>query len=162
MDTINLGLREYAVADTSVNVVDIFINGQAFALSLKQAYPEYFSQGRYLELQIPILSGALDNQILNKQLIDALLPAEGVSAITPLYGCYEGCCLQLFVDVDNQGSSIVWRRVGQWLCSVDKPEYDDQHIIWLPHFKPLHFTTTDYIAVNQAFQQERRRFNRGY
>jgi hypothetical protein len=139
------------IATSEVAVDDIFIDGTSLQETLKQNYSTLFSKGRFKNLLIVYLGTTLtDIYHSNEAFLQAAIPEEGATNITPLYGCADSCCVYLYVIVRRSGAHIYWEAIGRNTAFVHPSQKEENAIDWLPSFEPLVF---DFDTYNSFFKK---------
>ncbi len=151
MDIITKGTKDYKYdSDTSIKVPEILINEKSFEDILRKKHLEEFSKGRFKEIMIPVLTGNLDDKEYGKKVAKDYLPLAGESKVVPLYSCQDGCCIYVFVEIENAGTSIIWKKIGQNTLYVSDQTVNK--IDWLSDFECVQFDLADYHVFLEEFK----------
>jgi hypothetical protein len=141
-----------SIAQSEIEVDDVFINELSLQQTLKANYNTLFSEGRFKEFFILYLGRMLtDIYHSNDDFLQSPLPEEGETHIAPLYGCADACCVYLYVKVRKHENLIYWEQIGRNTAFIN-PSIDkdiDKGIEWLPDFEPITF---DFNSYNSHFK----------
>ena len=151
MNTIDKKLRQVKYGSEKVDMMDYFVDGQSLEAFLRSQYPILFQRGRYSEFLVP---GSLTDEDFSST--DALenrkgfLPPVGEKSISTIYICHDGCCKYIFAEIEQLDDEVIWHRIGQNLRYIGKGASDDDQVVWLPEFKPLHFSKESYLSMLES------------
>lgn len=99
-NTITISSIPITIANSEVEVEDVFIDGQSLQLALKSKYVDAFSKGRYREPFLTYLGREFnDKNRSDDSLLRSPIPNENETSTAALYGCTDGCCVYLYVSL---------------------------------------------------------------
>lgn len=155
MNRISKGIREivYPAGASPVRFMDYRIDGRSFEAYLREVFPGTFSEGRFREVQVPTLAGTLDDAALRETVVENVLPPDSETRCCLIYCCHDGCCPYGYVEVHRRGDMVIWQRFGLNAAFSSNREGEEDGIVWLADFEPLHFTLEDYRAMVLAFRE---------
>ncbi len=135
-------------ANSKVLISDIFIDGISFQEILKSTFGNEFSKGRFKEFFTPILGLKFSHTLeFGNNRFNNLIPEENQHLITPIYGCYDDCCIYVFLKISNSNDIITWENIGRNSNFIFDKEVNKNDIDWLLGFKKLYFNIENYKNV---------------
>ena len=138
MNKLTLKLCRLA-SDDEATYQDIWVDEHPLQNILKQEFPELFAQGRYKETFMPIIAA-------NTAHVTARSYAPKASTV-PVYGCQDGCCIYVYVDVQWNDDRIRWLDIAidRYFLGADRTQ---AHALkFLQRRRVFEFTPTQYHAV---------------
>ena len=141
MNTITLA-RCHLANDKSASYQDICVDGEVLQAVLKREFPHVFKQGRYKETFMPIID-------VNAEHIAACNYAQS-PRIVPIYGCQDGCCIYVYVNVEITQAVIKWLDIviDRYFLGAERSEQHD--LMCLQRQASFAFSPAQYHKVFSA------------
>lgn len=151
VNSIVLNKITISIASTKVDINDLFVDGRSFQNLLKTEYKNLFSTGRFKEPFILYLEKELKNIYHSPaNFIKPGIPDINSTKISPLYGCADGCCVYVYLQIKHIQNYIYWEKIGRNTNFIsNSSQKNKKPIKWITDFKPIIFDKGRYTKITQ-------------
>ena|SRR6218665_685333 len=138
--------------DNYPDFLNIRIDGDWLDELVDSLYPDKSVKGA-----IPTLSFGMDRDSEEKVVWDRFLPHVGSITYCPVLMCPDDCdfyCICIVAEIENNGSAIVWSKLGSDGSDVRDANNVGTDVKWFPNFQKLEFNLQDYTKVLEDFKRQ--------
>lgn len=106
---------------------------------------------------IPTLSFGMERDSEEKVVWDRFIPTTNSTTYCPILMCPDDCdfyCICIVAEIKNNGSTIVWSRLGSDASDVRDANNVGTEVNWFPSFLGFEFNHQDYAKVLDHFKRQ--------